>query len=58
MGQRNIEIPLCDVSRIGGIDKPHLLGECVGVEPINQPLAPTGDNRSLRVVDMGINKPR
>ena len=58
MGQRQVQIARGDVARIGGIRKAHLFGEGIGVEPVNQSLAPRGDDRGLRVMHMGIDKPR
>ena len=51
-----IEIARRDLGGIGGIVKPHFLGKGIGVQPVDQPLAPAGDDRGLRIMRMGIDK--
>ena len=58
MGQRQVQITRGDLIRIGRIRQAHLFGEGIGVEPVDQPLAPRGDDRGLGIMHMGIDKPR
>ena len=56
MRRGQIKIPLGDSFGLVGIIKAHLFRKCIGVEPVNQPLAPTGDDRGLRIMHMSIDK--
>ena len=56
MGYGQIKIPLGDAFGILRIIKAHFFGKGIGIEPVNQPLAPTGDNRGLWIMDMGVDK--
>ena len=58
IGKRQIKVTRGNLGSIGRIGKAHFLGKGVGVQPINQPLAPTRDDRGLRVMHMGIDKAR
>ena len=51
-----VEISVSDFSGICGIAKAHFLGEGVSIQPVDQPLAPAGDDRSLRIVNMGVDE--
>ena len=58
MGQRQIKRALCRLIRIVTIAKPRFLGECIGIEPVNQLLAPAGDDAGLRIMHMRVHKTR
>ncbi len=58
VGQRQVKVAACDLCSIGGVVEAHLLGEGVAVQPVDQPLAPAGDDPGLRVVHMGIHETR
>ncbi len=51
-----IKVALGDRCGIIGIIKSHLFGKGIGVEPVNQPFAPTGNDRGLRIMHMAIDK--
>ncbi len=54
--EREVEIPRGDFRRIGRVAEARLLGEGVALQPVDQPLAPTRDDRGLGVMDMGIDE--
>ena len=54
--QRKVEVSRRDIRRIGRIGKPHLFGEGVGIEPVDQPLAPARDDGRLRVMHMRVHE--
>ena len=56
MGECEVHGAACDHVRISLITKAGFLGESIGIEPVDQLLAPTRDHCSLRVVHMGVNK--
>ena len=55
-GKDKVKVAAGDVVGIGAVGKAHLLGEGVGVQPVDQPLAPTGDDRGLGIVDVGVDE--
>ncbi|AEM41623.1 hypothetical protein KVU_1784 [Ketogulonicigenium vulgare WSH-001] len=57
MRQRQIQRAVCHRTGIGGVGKACLLGEGIGVQPVDQPFAPAGDNAGLRVMHMGVDEP-
>ena len=58
IGDQQVQITGRDLVRVNCIGEPHFLGECIGVQPVDQTLAPTGDDRGLGVMHMRIHKPR
>lgn len=58
MGEGQVEVAARDLGGISGIAEAHLLGEGVGLEPVDQPLAPARDDGGLRIVHMGIDEAR
>ena len=56
MGNGQIEIAVCDVLRIARVGKAHLFWESVGIQPINQPLAPGCDDGGLWIMHMGVDE--
>ncbi len=56
--QHQVEVAPGDRRRVGRIAEAHLLGEGVGVQPVDQPLAPARDDRRLRVVDVAVDEAR
>ncbi len=55
-GENEVEVAVRDLGRVGGITEAHFLGEGVAVQPVDQPLAPGGDDGGLGVVDMGVDE--
>jgi hypothetical protein len=58
MGEDEVEVPLCRRARVGRIAEAHLLREGVGLEPVDEPLAPARDDPGLGIVDMGVHEAR
>ncbi len=58
MAKRQIEEPRRNLGGIVRIAELHFLGKRIGVQPVDQPLAPTGDDAGLRIVHVGIDKAR
>ena len=57
VGQRDIEEPARDLGCILGVTEAHFLREGVGVQPIDQPFAPAGDDRGLGIMHVGVYEP-
>ena len=57
MGQHEVEAGVGDGLGMGRVAKARFLGEGVAVEPVDQPLAPGGDDRGLRVMHMRVDEP-
>ena len=58
IGQEKIEIDPGYFITIGAIAKAHFFWESIGLEPIDQPFAPRGDDARLRVMGMGVDEAR
>ena len=58
VGEREVQVKLRLGAGVGGVAETQLLREGVEVQPVDQPLAPTGDHRCLRIVQMRIDEPR
>ena len=58
MRERKIEVAIGNFTGVSGVVEPRLLGEGIGIQPVDQPLAPGGDDRGLRIMDMGIDETR
>ena len=56
MVQCQIKVPTRDSCCIVWIGQAHFLGEGIGVEPVDQSFAPTGDDGCLRIVRVGIDE--
>ena len=54
--RHQIEVERGDVRGIGRIGKAHFFGEGICVQPVDQPLAPAGDDRGLGIVGVGVDK--
>ena len=58
MRQRKIQRPACHLIGIDPITKARFFGECIGIEPVNQLLAPARNHTGLRIMHMRIHKSR
>ena len=58
MTEGNVEIAPSNLGGVIGIYQTHFLGKCIAVQPVNQSLAPAGDDGGLRIVHMRIDKAR
>ena len=55
-GEGQIEIPPCGRVGVRPVGEAHLLGEGVGVQPVDQALSPARDDGGLGVVDMRVDE--
>ena len=58
MSQRQIKRRISHLPGIIRVSKTHFLGKSIGIQPVDQLLAPAGDNRGLGIVHMRIHEPR